>query len=92
MSRPVKVAEVGSVEDELRLFLVREVERLNLLMERLRDRGVLTDEDFAVSSLDAEVRDLGRRVKIAKKTGNEKLVEQLGASLRDTKQRLEKIQ
>lgn len=79
---------VGTPQDELNLFLVKEMERLSLLIERLKERGVVTDADFLVTSLDAQARDLRRRIKVAKKGGDEKLVEQLRASLRDTEKRL----
>jgi len=81
-------ADVGLPQDELNLFLVREMERLSLLVERLKDRGIVTDEDFVVSELDAKVRDLKRRIKIAKQLGDQPRVEQLRGELRSAEERL----
>jgi len=80
--------DVGLPQDELNLFLVREMERLSLLVERLKDRGIVTDEDFVVSELDAKVRDLKRRIKIAKQLGDQPRVEQLRGELRSAEERL----
>ena len=64
------VSEPEPDQDETMLFILRELEKLQLLVGMLRDRGVISDNDFAVVELQAEVRENERLAQICEKAGH----------------------
>ena len=55
--------------DETTLFMLRELEKLQLLVGLLRDKGLITNNDLAVVELQAEVRANTRIARIMRETG-----------------------
>ena len=50
-------------QDQLNLFLLNELERLNLLVSRMQQRGVLRPEDVAVVQLQQELKTCERQLR-----------------------------
>ena len=60
-------------KDAMMLFLLRELERLNILVDRLRASGVISERDHALAQLESELRDKERRAKVGMTIDDAKL-------------------
>ena len=66
-----KSAAPGVNSEETLLFVLRELERVQLLVARLRDRGVVTDVDITISTLQSELRYSERMLAVAQERGRD---------------------
>jgi hypothetical protein len=56
--------------DMVLAFLLEQAERMNFLVHRLRERGVISEEDMAVVELQAEASEARRWATVAERHGD----------------------
>jgi hypothetical protein len=56
---------MSQLQNDVILYLLNEMERLNLLMQRLQERGVVQATDVALSALQAQLKQEERRLSLA---------------------------
>lgn len=78
-------------QDEVNLFLLSELERLNLLVESLQTRGVIRETDVALAQLRQEQKQAERRVRVAADRNDFASLQQAEQAVRDLQARIDKI-
>lgn len=58
------------VQDEILLFLLQQFEKHEILIQTLRTRGFLNDNDIAVAEIESEVREAERLARVAAAEGD----------------------
>jgi len=81
----------GQSQDEVNLFLLSELERLNLLIETLQQRGVVRQEDLALAQLQQELKHAGRELRVAAARGNSAGVRAAERTVRELEKRIDAI-
>lgn len=79
-------------QDELNLFLLNELERLNLLIESLQKRGVVRDEDVVLAQLQQELKAEQRNLRVADSLKDVDALNKAEAAVADLQARISLIE
>jgi len=78
--------------DEMMLFALTELEKLNLIVRRLIKKGVLTERDYAMAEVESKFRNAERRAGVEEAEGRAEQAKGLRAEAAALKRRLETLQ
>lgn len=79
-------------QNNLNLFLLSELERMNALFERLEERGVISQSDVAIAQLQADLRFEERKLSTALKIGDRTKIAESEVKVRDLAARIDALE
>lgn len=78
-------------QTEINHFVLRELEKLQLLVARLKERGVVSQTDWDFAELRSAAREQERFARVAERDGDSASARQYRASVSEINRRIERL-